>query len=157
LLFVIFTSLNSNIMKYLFILVVSLITTNLANQAFAQQTVKVWGNCDMCKRTIEKAAVAAGAEGATWDKATKQLTIPGKADLKKIEQAIALVGYDTQNFTAKDEAYLSLPECCQYERKAVKSGSATAKADCCKDGKCEKGKDVKCEKGKCAEKKECCK
>ncbi len=147
-------------MKYLFILVVTLITTNLANQAFAQQTVKVWGNCDMCKRTIEKAAVAAGAEGATWDKATKQLTIPGKADLKKIEQAIALVGYDTQNFTAKDEAYLSLPECCQYERKAVKSGSATAKADCCKDGKCEKGKDVKCEKcekGKCSEKKECCK
>lgn len=156
-------------MKYLFIFLITLITTNLTNQVFAQQTVKVWGNCDMCKRTIEKAAVAAGAEGATWDKATKQLTIPGKADLKKIEQAIALVGYDTQNFTAKDEAYLSLPECCQYERKAAKTGSATTKADCCKDGKCEKGKDVKCEKckegkacekfekGQCAEKKECCK
>lgn len=106
-------------MKSLFILLITIITTN---QLFAQQTVKVWGNCDMCKRTIEKAAVAAGAEGATWDKATKQLTIPGKANLKKIEQAIALVGYDTQHFTAKDEAYFSLPECCQYERKDAKTG-----------------------------------
>jgi hypothetical protein len=84
--------------------------------------------------------------------------------MKKIEQAIALVGYDTQNFTAKDEAYFDLPECCQYERKAATS-TTTAKADCCKSGKCEKGdkgekgckgcKDCeKCAKGDCAD---CCK
>jgi periplasmic mercuric ion binding protein len=122
-------------MKPLFALLITLITSNVL---FAQQTVKVWGNCDMCKKTIEKAAVAAGAEGATWDKTTKQLTVPGKVDMKKIEQAVALVGYDTQNFTAKDEAYFSLPECCQYERKAAGSKKESVKEDCCKEGKCSK-------------------
>lgn len=160
------------IMKPLFISLIAILFTQFS---FGQQTVKVWGNCGMCKSTIEKAAKAAGASEADWNKDTKVLTVSGKADMKKIEQAIALVGYDTQNFTAKDEAYFALPECCQYERKASTQKS-TAMADCCKNGKCEKGKDgkdcekcAKCEKckqgqcadcckdGKCTSGKDCCK
>lgn len=137
-------------MKTIICILIAIVTVNIA---VGQQTVKVWGNCDMCKKTIEKAAKAAGAEDAAWDKSTKMLTFTGKADLKKIEQAIALVGYDTQNVRAKDEAYFALPECCQYERK---SGSSVAEKSCCKEGKCEKCKAEQCSKEKCTEKKECC-
>jgi mercuric ion binding protein len=137
----------------LFILSVSL--------AQSKQRVKVWGNCGMCKSTIEKAAKNAGATEVDWNKDTKILTVASKTDLKKVEQAIAAAGYDTQNVTANEEAYLSLPECCQYERKAAGSGDPKA-ADCCKNGKCEKA--VKGEKGskggkcdKCTDCSTCCK
>jgi mercuric ion binding protein len=128
-----------------------------------KQTVRVWGNCGMCKSTIEKAAKGAGAADASWNKETKILTVSGKTDMRTVEQAVAAAGYDTQNFTARDEDYVKLPECCQYERK--KAGVTEAKmADCCKNGTCGKGKQgkacekcagcEKCSKGECAD---CCK
>jgi periplasmic mercuric ion binding protein len=130
-------------MKPLILSIISLFFITVVT-AQSKQTVKVWGNCGMCKSTIEKAAKNAGAAEVDWNKDTKVLTVGNKSDLKKIEQAIAAAGYDTQNFKAKDEAYFNLPECCQYERKAS-GNSDTKTADCCKDDKCEKS--VKGEKG----------
>lgn len=141
------------------------------------ETVKVWGNCGMCENTIEKAAKAAGAAEADWNKDTKVLTVSykgKKTDLSKIEQAIANAGYDTERFTAPNEAYNKLHSCCQYDRKAGASSKADHKdMDCCKDGKCEKhsmtctdcknckegnGKCADCCKaGKCSSGKDCCK
>ena len=39
-------------------------------QTFAQksQEIKVWGNCGMCKKVIEGAALKAGAKEANWKK-----------------------------------------------------------------------------------------
>jgi len=37
----------------------------------------------------------------------------------KIQEAIAKVGYDTQDVTGDDKAYNNLSGCCQYDRKEV--------------------------------------
>jgi uncharacterized protein YabN with tetrapyrrole methylase and pyrophosphatase domain len=87
------------------------------------ETVKIWGNCGMCKTTIEKAAKDAGATTAVWNKTTKMLKITyleSATSNAKIQEKIASVGYDTKDVTAPDAVYNELPECCQYERKAAK-------------------------------------
>ena len=82
---------------------------------------KVWGNCGMCKKTIEKSLD--GAEGvlsADWNKDTKIMTLSYdtlKTSVVQVEELIAAVGYDTHSLTADDDAYAGLHECCQYDRK----------------------------------------
>lgn len=74
-------------------------------------TFKVWGNCGMCKRTIEK---------AEWNRETKIFTLvynPAVTSNEKVQKAIAASGYDTENFTGDHNAYEKLPGCCHYERK----------------------------------------
>ncbi len=112
----------------------------------------------------------AGATEANWSTETKVLAVSYKgADNKKIQQAIANAGYDTQDFTAPDAVYEKLHECCKYDRKnaAPKTAAAAEKCcdgkDCCKDGKCTMGKDCCkagsdcCKDGKCVKGGSCCK
>ena len=110
-------------MKYfLFLLTIIFVSANLQAQT-KEETIKVSGNCGTCKKKIEKAATAAGASFASWDKSTKILDVKydaTKTNEKKIQESIAAVGYDTQDVKASDEAYKKLDECCQYDRKAVK-------------------------------------
>jgi periplasmic mercuric ion binding protein len=163
-------------------IVLSVISLFLCTALFAQKkdTVKVWGNCGMCKKTIETAAKSSGAAEADWNTETKILAVSyngEKTTLAKIEQAVAASGYDTKNFTAPEEAYNKLPSCCQYDRKAsvvmATSASMTPKSDdccqddkgtktmdCCKDGKCSMSgccKDGKCVKNKDGKTADCCK
>ena len=90
---------------------------------FAQKTtehVKVFGNCGMCKKKIEKAAKLPGVESAVWDKKTKELTLTydaAKTSSLKVQTSIANAGYDTEKVKAPDAAYGKLDECCQYDRK----------------------------------------
>lgn len=92
--------------------------------AFAGKPVtekfKVFGNCGMCEKTIEKAANdVKGVKKADWDKETKQIEVtfdPEKTTLDAIHQAIADVGYDTKKVKAKDEVYNKLHSCCKYDR-----------------------------------------
>lgn len=83
--------------------------------------LKVAGNCGMCKSSIEKAAISAGASSANWDADAKLLTLifDGKTNLDKIENAIAAIGYDTEHKTATKASYDALHECCKYDRAAV--------------------------------------
>ena len=89
--------------------------------ATKEETVKVWGNCGMCKKTIEKSLKGVeGIESASWNKTTKILSVSydaSKITMKKIEKKVAAAGYDTQNVKANDGAYNNLAECCQYDRK----------------------------------------
>lgn len=112
----------------------------VAQSTVKKETIKVWGNCGMCKKNIEKAAKSAGATAASWNEDSKQLKLTyslSKTSGDKIQQAIADAGYDTQDKTAPDEAYNNLHGCCQYDRKADATKSATApccdKKDCKKD------------------------
>ncbi|MDW8220171.1 MAG: heavy-metal-associated domain-containing protein [Bacteroidota bacterium] len=86
-----------------------------------KETIKVWGNCNMCKKTIEAALKGVdGVSSASWDKKTKILTVvfdDAKISLEQIEQKVAATGYDTQSLKASDGAYNSLKKCCKYERK----------------------------------------
>ncbi len=87
-----------------------------------KDTIKVWGNCGMCKSKIEKAAKAAGATFASWNEDSKLLKVsynPAKSSSEKIQQSIARTGYDTQDFLADAKAYKKLDACCQYDRKTV--------------------------------------
>jgi periplasmic mercuric ion binding protein len=131
---------------------------------FAQKTetkkesIKVWGNCDMCKKNIESAAKNAGAISASWNTESKILSLAynsGKSSGEKIQKAIAAAGYDTRDFTASDDAYNKLHFCCQYDRKASDTTNANSTA-CCDTDKC--GKDASCCKDSaCCEGKEACK
>lgn len=93
-------------------------------QTSKTETITVNGNCGTCKKHIEKSALTAGATTANWDKKTKFLNIsydPAVSNLTKIQTAIAEAGYDTQDFKASDGAYGKLDECCQYDRKQLKT------------------------------------
>ncbi len=81
---------------------------------------KVWGNCEMCKKTIENSIDVKGVKSADWNMDTKIIEISYQADKiseDKLHQLIASSGYDTENAIAEKKAYSDLPECCQYERK----------------------------------------
>lgn len=84
------------------------------------ETLKVWGNCDMCKSRIEKAAKVEGVNKAEWNRETKVLTIiynPSKVKSEDIQKIIAASGHDTEKFKSDDKTYNSLPNCCHYERR----------------------------------------
>lgn len=102
------------------ILMLIFISTTLF--AFNKQTekFKVWGNCGMCKKTIEKSLKIVGVKNANWDIKTKELTVSfdaKKTDLKTIQSAICAAGYDNEGCKADDTAYDKLHTCCKYERK----------------------------------------
>lgn len=107
----------------------ALIATIIFAQTFVQsalaaekkEVIKVWGNCGMCKKTIEKSLKdVEGVKSAVWNKQTKMLEVnfdESKVSLKQIEEKVAASGYDTQSIKADDKAYKKLHECCQYDRK----------------------------------------
>lgn len=86
----------------------------------AKYNVEVNGNCEMCKKRIEKAAFSvAGVKSATWHTDDHMLYLiinEEKCDVKSVENAIAKVGHDTKNVKATQEDYDKLHGCCQYER-----------------------------------------
>ncbi|MFM2326394.1 MAG: hypothetical protein RIR31_596 [Bacteroidota bacterium] len=96
------------------------INTSFAQTAVKKETIKVWGNCGMCKTNIEKAAKKAGVTAANWNEESKELIVSyasNKTSSVKIQQQIAKAGYDTEGFTANDKAYNNLHSCCKYDRK----------------------------------------
>jgi Cu(I)/Ag(I) efflux system membrane fusion protein len=84
------------------------------------QTIKVSGNCDMCKERIETAAKSvSGVSSVDWSTDTKMLHVQfdgTKTSLDKIQKAIAKAGHDTEKYKAGDAAYNELPECCRYRK-----------------------------------------
>lgn len=85
------------------------------------ETVKIYGNCDMCKTNIEKAGNVKKVAGVVWNKDTKMATLTydsGKTNPDEILKRIALAGYDSDRFLAPDDVYAKLPGCCRYDRTA---------------------------------------
>lgn len=147
-------------MKTIFSTTLFFIFFSLNVTAQKKEEIKVWGNCGMCKKVIETAAITAGASKVNWSEETKMLSLSynaKKTDVNKIQQAIAAAGYDTQDFTAPTEVYNNLHGCCKYERKQSDQGAMQQdQMECCKDGKCSKGKDCQdCKEGKCMKEKPC--
>jgi mercuric ion binding protein len=87
----------------------------------AKYSIDVNGNCDRCKKRIEKAAYSvAGVKSAVWSMETHQLDLilnEEKTSLSVVKKAIAKIGHDTEEEKATEEVYRSLHHCCQYERK----------------------------------------
>ena len=81
---------------------------------------KVWGNCGMCNKTIEKSLKIDGVKKASWDVNSKELTVsfdPKKTNLKTIQTAVCNAGYDNDGCKGSDAAYEKLHTCCKYDRK----------------------------------------
>ena len=160
------------------VLVCCAIATTSFSQKTKTETFQVSGNCGMCETKIEKAAKAAGASYADWNKDTKVITVKyssTSSNLAKIQKSIADAGYDNVGVKTTTEAYDKLHACCKYDRTESNQAKACcdtekctkedcAGMDCCKDGKCtmqackDAGccKDGKCDMTVCAEK-GCCK
>lgn len=105
----------------LFFAMITTINANAQSKSLQTETFKVWGNCGMCEKTIEKSLKINGVSSADWNKETKMITAvfnPNKITLQAIHKKIASVGYDTQLETASEEVYNNLHGCCQYERKS---------------------------------------
>lgn len=87
----------------------------------AKYTVEVTGNCDMCKKRIEKAAYSvSGVKSAVWHADDQMLHVvlnEEKATVDLVQKAVANAGHDTKQVKATKEKYDSLHGCCQYERK----------------------------------------
>jgi hypothetical protein len=121
-------------MKNIIIIAVALFATTSSTAQIKHsktETVKVWGNCGMCKTTIEKVANKKGIVNAVWSEKTKQATISfdtSKTTLNEVLKRIALAGYDNTVFTAPDATYNNLHGCCQYERPDKKETITTSLA-----------------------------
>ena len=116
-------------MKHLSLFITMLFCSTVSllaqNSTVKTEQFKVYGNCGMCKSTIEKAANSVkGVKSAAWDMKTDTITVSYDTKLTTsdaILQAIAAKGYDSDKCRATDEAYYKLHGCCQYERPKKKS------------------------------------
>jgi copper chaperone CopZ len=93
-------------------------------------TVKVSGNCDMCKNTIEKAGNKKKTSKVVWNTDTKLAIVTydtKKTNTDAILKRIALSGYDNEIYLAPDNVYASLHGCCKYERKQSKTVKSETK------------------------------
>ncbi len=85
------------------------------------ETVKVYGNCGMCKAKIEKAGTQKNTSKTVWNADSAMATITydsKKTNQDAILKKIALVGYDNDKYTAPNAVYNNLHGCCQYVRPA---------------------------------------
>ena len=110
---------NKVIILWVFLLPLALQAQEKKNKN-AKATFEVSGNCEMCKKRIEKAALTVkGVKMATWDIPSNVMSViydSNKASLKTLQGEIAKVGHDTPLVKAKDVVYDELPQCCLYER-----------------------------------------
>lgn len=87
----------------------------------AKHDIVVNGNCDMCKKRIEKAAYSVkGVKSAEWhsdDQSLHLIINEEKCTTSDVANAVAKVGHDTDEVKATDEDYNKLHGCCNYERK----------------------------------------
>jgi copper chaperone CopZ len=110
-------------MKTVKIIIVALLAVVISSSAYSQtstsktETIKVSGNCGMCKDRIEKAAKIDGVSKAEWNKESKMLAAtfdPAKTNIGEIGKKVAAAGHDTEKVKADDKTYSKLPGCCQY-------------------------------------------
>jgi len=82
------------------------------------QTVKISGNCGMCKKTIEKAGNSADSK-VDWNEDNQTANVSfdaSKTSLDAVLKNIALAGYDNEKYLAPATTYADLHGCCQYDR-----------------------------------------
>lgn len=111
--------------KLILVLMISLMGISVQAQEKknknAKHDIEVNGNCDMCKKRIEKAALSVkGVKSAVWHADHQDMHLildENKCTLDQVHEAVAKVGHDTDKVKATDEAYDDLHGCCQFERK----------------------------------------
>ena len=82
------------------------------------ETFQVNGNCEMCKKRIEKATLSLnGVKYSNWNKTSSNLSIifnNKKITIDEIKNKIAESGHDNGDYISSLESYNKLPDCCKY-------------------------------------------
>lgn len=90
---------------------------SFAQKKVQEDTIKVSGNCVMCKKRIEASLDTKGIKYANWDVDKKQLAVAYRQDkitLEELHKLVAQTGHDTDKVQAPDSVYAKLPACCLY-------------------------------------------
>ncbi len=112
-------------MKNTFMLLFVLLTGTLTQaqqkpNKNATHNIQVSGNCEMCKKRIEKAALStSGVKSAIWYQDVQTLHVilnEKKTSPTAVCQSIAKAGHDTELIKAQKEDYDNLHGCCKYSR-----------------------------------------
>lgn len=102
--------------------VIMMIFIAMPSLFFAQKTtetitIKTSAQCDMCKKTLEKAmAYEKGVKSSSLEVSSAVLSVefnPKKTTPDKIRKAVSDVGYDADEVKADPKAYDNLPDCCK--------------------------------------------
>ncbi|MDZ7763598.1 MAG: heavy-metal-associated domain-containing protein [Melioribacteraceae bacterium] len=113
-------TINKSIVLFLSVIMLSFINISAQDEAVRVTTeFKVFGNCGMCEKRIEKALNVEGVDSADWNKETKMATVvfnQAKISEEQLHKNVAEVGHDTKMYKAEDEVYAELPNCCKFER-----------------------------------------
>lgn len=113
-------------------LLLSITVANAQIKNAKTETVKIYGNCGMCKTKIETAGNLKKIAIVEWNQDTNMAVLtydPSKTSQDEILKRIALVGYDSDKFLAPDATYDALHGCCQYERVAKIAMPAATKME----------------------------
>jgi copper chaperone CopZ len=119
-----FIILKKTMMKKLILVLMLALPMGVMAQEKQKKNTKISfevnGNCEMCKKRIEKAAFSVkGVKMATWDIPSNIISVlhdPNKASTETLQKAIANAGHDTPMAKAPDAVYDKLPMCCLYDR-----------------------------------------
>jgi copper chaperone CopZ len=110
-------------MRKLYIIFLAIIALLFVSSCFSpnqkNSVLKVKGNCNMCKATIENSLKIKGIYSANWDVKAKVLKVSYDSlqiNLPQIATYVAKSGYDNELVKADDKAYKKLHGCCQYVR-----------------------------------------
>ena len=107
-------------MKQLFSFIVVILLVSVFSYAQDKKVIetefKVYGNCNMCKKRIEKAVKIDEVKFARWNKNTKILKVAFNSSITadSLQNRIAAVGHDTEKIKADAKVYKELPKCCLY-------------------------------------------
>jgi mercuric ion binding protein len=86
----------------------------------AKAEIEVKGNCDQCKKRIEKAAYSVkGVKSAVWHQDHQDMHLiidETKCTLDDVRNAVAKSGHDTDKVKAEKKDYDNLHSCCKYDR-----------------------------------------
>lgn len=114
-------SLKNNVIAILVLLSVTFASAQIKNSE--TKSVKIYGNCEMCKKRIEKAGNLMDIAKVDWNVDSKMATLnfdTSKTSEEEILDRIATAGYESEKHVAYNAAYNKLPKCCQYDKPSVK-------------------------------------
>lgn len=103
---------------YVILLAFLSLSVNTIAQELVEYSFQVQGMCGMCKDRIEQTAKELGhAATANWDVASKAFVVNIDESITSIDHVrntLAKAGHDNGNFTAPQDVYDNLHECCKY-------------------------------------------
>jgi periplasmic mercuric ion binding protein len=105
------------LLKNIMVIALLITSTSVFAQRKIETTFKVDGECNMCKKRIEKALDVPGVIFAEWNIEKKEAFVvykPKKISIDEIHQHINAVGHDTERSLAPDSVYEQIHHCCRY-------------------------------------------